>query len=58
MVMFILYYLYSNISLRKYDIPQEPYMEFDCEAKAGYKHHLSAAYLAQIGRASLGKECA
>ena len=35
-------------SLRKYDIPQEPYMEFDCEAKAGYKHHLSAAYLAHL----------
>lgn len=30
-------------SLRKYDIPQKPYMEFDCEAKAGYKHHLSTA---------------
>ena len=28
-------------SLRKYDVPQEPYMEFDCESKAGYKHHLS-----------------
>ena len=35
-------------SLRKYDIPQEPYMEFDCEAKAGYKHHLSAAYLLSL----------
>lgn len=35
-------------SLRQYDIPQEPYMEFDCEAKAGYKHHLSAAYLAHL----------
>ena len=33
-------------SLRKYDVPQEPYMEFDCESKAGYKHHLSTAYLA------------
>ena len=32
-------------SLRKYDVPQEPYMEFDCESKAGYKHHLSTAYL-------------
>ena len=32
-------------SLRKYDIPWEPYMEFDCEAKAGYKHHLSTVYL-------------
>lgn len=28
-------------SLRKYDVPQEPYMEFDCESKAGYKHHLT-----------------
>ena len=35
-------------SLRKYDIPQEPYMEFDCEAKAGYKHHLSTAYLIHL----------
>ena len=35
-------------SLRKYDVPQEPYMEFDCEAKAGYKHHLSTAYLAHL----------
>ena len=34
--------------LRKYDIPQEPYIEFDCEAKAGYKHHLSAAYLTHL----------
>ena len=35
-------------SLRKYDIPWEPYMEFDCESKAGYKHHLSTAYLAHL----------
>ena len=35
-------------SLRKYDAPQEPYMEFDCESKAGYKHHLSTAYLAHL----------
>ena len=35
-------------SLRKYDIPKEPYMEFDCESKAGYKHHLSTAYLAHL----------
>lgn len=35
-------------SLRKYDVPQEPYMEFDCESKAGYKHHLSRAYLAHL----------
>ena len=35
-------------SLRKYDIPWEPYMEFDCEAKAGYKHHLSTAYLIHL----------
>ena len=35
-------------SLRKYDIPQKPYMEFDCEAKAGYKHHLSTAYLIHL----------
>ena len=35
-------------SLRKYDVPQEPYMEFDCESKAGYKHHLNTAYLAHL----------
>ena len=35
-------------SLRKYNVPQEPYMEFDCESKAGYKHHLSTAYLAHL----------
>ena len=35
-------------SLRKYDVPKEPYMEFDCESKAGYKHHLSTAYLAHL----------
>lgn len=35
-------------SLRKYDVPQEPYIEFDCESKAGYKHHLSTAYLAHL----------
>ena len=35
-------------SLRKYDMPLEPYMEFDCESKAGYKHHLSTAYLAHL----------
>ena len=35
-------------SLRKYDVPQEPYMEFDCESKAGYKHHLSTGYLAHL----------
>ena len=23
-------------------------MEFDCEAKAGYKHHLSTAYLTHL----------
>ena len=35
-------------SLRKYDIPQEPYIEFDCEAKAGYKHHLSTTDIDQM----------
>ena len=35
-------------SLHKYDVPLEPYMEFDCESKAGYKHHLSTAYLAHL----------
>ena len=35
-------------SLRKYDVPQEPYMKFDCESKAGYKHHLSTAYLTHL----------
>ena len=35
-------------SLRKYDVPQEPCMEFDCESKAGYKHHLSTTYLTHL----------
>ena len=35
-------------SLRKYDVPQEPYKEFDSESKAVYKHHLSTAYLAHL----------
>lgn len=35
-------------SLRKYDVLKEPYMEFDCESKAGYKHHLSTAYLTHL----------
>ena len=35
-------------SLRKYDIPEEPFMEYACESKAGYKHHLSTAYLAHL----------
>ena len=32
-------------SIRKYDVPEEPFMEYACESKAGYKHHLSTAYL-------------
>ena len=32
-------------SIRKYDVPEEPFMEYACESKSGYKHHLSTAYL-------------
>ena len=35
-------------SIRKYDVPEEPFMEYACESKAGYKHHLSIAYLAHL----------
>ena len=35
-------------SSRKYDVPEEPFMEYACESKAGYKHHLSTAYLAHL----------
>ena len=35
-------------SIRKYDIPEESFMEYACESKAGYKHHLSTAYLAHL----------
>lgn len=31
-------------SLRKYDVESQPFMEFDRDAKAGYKHHLSDRY--------------
>ena len=35
-------------SIRKYDVPEEPFMEYACESKAGYKHHLSTAYFAHL----------
>ena len=35
-------------SIRKYDIPEEPFMEYACESKAGYKHHLSTSYLTHL----------
>ena len=35
-------------SIQKYDVPEEPFMEYACESKAGYKHHLSTAYLAHL----------
>ena len=35
-------------SIRKYDVPEEPFMEYACESKAGYKHHLSTAYLTHL----------
>ena len=35
-------------SIRKYDVPEESFMEYACESKAGYKHHLSTAYLAHL----------
>lgn len=31
-------------SVRKYDTESHPYMEFDRDSKAGYKHHLSDRY--------------
>ena len=31
-------------SIRKYDTKPQPYMEFDRDLKAGYKHHLSDRY--------------
>lgn len=31
-------------SIRKYDTKTQPYMEFDRDSKAGYKHHLSDRY--------------
>ena len=31
-------------SIRKYDTEPQPYMEFDRDLKAGYKHHLSDRY--------------
>lgn len=31
-------------SIRKYDTEPQPYMEFDRDSKAGYKHHLSNRY--------------
>ena len=30
--------------MRKYDTEPQPYMEFDRDSKAGYKHHLSDRY--------------
>ena len=35
-------------SIRKYDVPEGPFMEYACESKAGCKHHLSTAYLAHL----------
>ena len=35
-------------SIRKYDVPEEPFMEYACESKAGYKHHLSTSYLTHL----------
>ena len=41
-------------SIRKYDVPEEPFMEYACESKAGYKHHLSTAYLAHLKQEVMG----
>lgn len=41
-------------SIRKYDVPEEPFMEYTCESKAGYKHHLSTAYLAHLKQEVMG----
>lgn len=38
-------------SLRKYDIPQQPFMERNCDHQAEYKHHLSKNYLKYLQHA-------
>ena len=42
-------------SIRKYDVPEEPFMEYACESKAGYKHHLSTAYLTHLKQEVMDK---
>lgn len=37
-------------SLRKYDVEHQTFMERPCDARAGYKHHLTPAYLIYLKR--------
>lgn len=37
-------------SLRKYDVEHQTFMERPCDARAGYKHHLTPAYLIHLKR--------
>lgn len=37
-------------SLRKLDVPQQPFMERPVDCKAGYKHHLTKDYLKHLQR--------
>ena len=37
-------------SLRKYDVEHQTFMERPCDARAGYKHHLTSAYLIYLKR--------
>ena len=35
-------------SLRKLDVPQQPFMERPIDSKAGYKHHVTNEYLKHL----------
>jgi len=37
-------------SLRKYDVERQTFMERPCDARAGYKHHLTPTYLIYLKR--------
>lgn len=37
-------------SLRKYDVEHQTFMERPCDTRAGYKHHLTPAYLVYLKR--------
>ena len=37
-------------SLRKYDVEHQTFMERPCDARAGYKHHLTPSYLIYLKR--------
>lgn len=38
-------------SLRKYDVDRQSFMQFQCENRAGFKHHLSKEYLIYLKQA-------